>query len=144
MRANKNRARRAAQCFPIGHSCSSHSNKTVGKRICPCTVRPKVLPCRKVYTTMYTLFGVSSLKQLKASETSPVRMRPADKKYVEKLARDTKVTQTEVLHHAVELLKRERQFAEMREVYAGLSQAELGDLQAESLMLDKATGDGIE
>jgi hypothetical protein len=71
-------------------------------------------------------------------------MRPADKKYVGKLARETKVSQTEILHHAVELLRREHQFEEMREAYAHLSKAELTKLQKESRMLDKASRDGIE
>ncbi len=84
------------------------------------------------------------MKPVRARDTSPVRMRPADKKYVEKLSRETKVAQTEVLHHAVELLKRERQFQDMWEAYAGLPEGELVGIQAESLMLDKATGDGIE
>jgi hypothetical protein len=71
-------------------------------------------------------------------------MRPEDKKYVERLSRETKLPQTEVLHHAVELLKRERQFQEMKEVYAGLSAPELLDMQQESLLLDKVASDGIQ
>jgi hypothetical protein len=84
------------------------------------------------------------MKSLKARDASPVRMRPADKKYVEKLARQLKATQTEVLHHAVELLKREQQFQEMREAYQALSASELAELHAESLSMDKASGDGVE
>src|SRR5438876_1118667 len=68
--------------------------------------------------------GCLDMRQQKARETSPVRMRPADKKYVEKLARQKRATQTEVLHHAVELLKREQQFQEMREAYANLNEAD--------------------
>jgi len=84
------------------------------------------------------------MKRLKARDTSPVRMRPADKEYVEKLSRETQTTQTEVLHHAVELLKRERQFQEIRESYVDLTEAELLEMRAESLLLDKASGDAIK
>ena len=84
------------------------------------------------------------MKELSARETSPIRMRPSDKKYVVKLARETKSTQTEILHHAVELLKREQQFQEMRDAYSTLSKSELAAMRKESLMLDKASTDGIK
>ncbi len=84
------------------------------------------------------------MKQMKARETSPVRIRPTDKKYIGKLARQTRTTQTEILHRAVELLRREHQFQEMHDTYAGLSKAEFSEMQVESQMLDKAAGDGIE
>jgi len=71
-------------------------------------------------------------------------LRPADKKYVERLARESKMTQTEVLHLAVELLKREKQFQDMRDTYGQLSPVEAEQMRAESLMFDKSSGDGIE
>lgn len=80
----------------------------------------------------------------KTQTTSPVRMRPADKKYVGKLARQTNISQAEVLHRAVELLKREQQFEGMRETYTTLSKSELAKMQKESWLLDKASSDGME
>ena len=75
---------------------------------------------------------------------SPVRMRPLDKKYIQKIARESRMTQAEVLHRAVELLRRERQFQEIREAYSGLSKKELALIHKESLLMDKASSDGIE
>ena len=97
-----------------------------------------------MYTRVYTHFGVAGMKELRARDTSPVRLRPADKKYVERLARESKMTQTEVLHLAVELLKREKQFQDMRDTYGQLSPVEAEQMRAESLMFDKSSGDGIE
>lgn len=77
---------------------------------------------------------------MNSRDMSPVRIRPEDKKYIAKVARLTKKTQTEVLHHAVELLKRERQFDEMREAY----QDDLLAYKAESRSFDAASGDGLE
>jgi hypothetical protein len=82
--------------------------------------------------------------QAKTQTTSPVRIRPADKKYVGKLARETNISQTEILHQAVELLRREHQFEAMRETYASLSKSELAKMQKESRLLDKASSDGME
>jgi len=84
------------------------------------------------------------MQSLKTRDTSPVRMRPVDKKYIQKIARESKATQTEILHHAVELLRRERQFQGIRETYSGLNKKELALMQKESLLLDKASSDGIE
>jgi hypothetical protein len=84
------------------------------------------------------------MRLAKTQTTSPVRMRPADKKYVGKLARQTNISQAEILHRAVELLKREHQFEGMRETYISLSKTELAKMQKESRLLDKASGDGME
>ncbi len=84
------------------------------------------------------------MESVRARDVSPVRMRPVDKKYIQKIARESKASQTEVLHHAVELLRRERQFQEIRETYSGLNKKEQVLMHKESLLLDKASSDGIE
>jgi hypothetical protein len=83
------------------------------------------------------------MKAAKARETSPVRLRPDDKKYIQRIARELKCTQTEVLHHAVELLKRERQLEHIRETYMNLNDEQLAEIQRESRMFDRSSGDGL-
>jgi hypothetical protein len=60
------------------------------------------------------------------------------------VARETKLTQAEVLHQAVELLRRKRQFQEIAETYSALTKEELAEIHAESSALDTASSDGIE
>ncbi len=81
---------------------------------------------------------------VKARDVSPVRLRPDDKRYIQKLAKETKSTQTEVLHHAIELLKRERNFRDIRETYAGLNEDEVTEVRNETGLFDRSSGDGLK
>ncbi len=75
---------------------------------------------------------------------SPVRLRPDDQKYIKKLAKERHETQTAVLHHAVELLKREKMFLEARETYLALSKAQLKEIRHENQLFDMSSADGID
>ena len=83
------------------------------------------------------------MKTAKDRNSSDIRLSADDKKYVQKVARELKCTQAEVLHHAVELLKRERQFEHIRETYVNLSNEQLTEIREESLLLDRSAGDGL-
>jgi hypothetical protein len=84
------------------------------------------------------------MQSTKIQAVSPVRLRPDDRKYVKKLAKEIRESQASVLHRALELLKRERLFLEAREAYFSLPEEELQKIRNENRLFDLSSADGID
>jgi predicted transcriptional regulator len=84
-----------------------------------------------------------AMKAARARNSSHIRLRADDKKYVQEIARELKCTVAEVLHHAVELLKRERQLQHIRETYLNLNNGQLAEIGKESRLFDRSAGDRL-
>lgn len=82
----------------------------------------------------------------KTKQGPSVRVSENCKAVIAQLADSLGVSQTEVVHRAVDLLQREQFFDQMKQDYLAIaeSKATYKVLQSENKLFDSATSDGIE